>query len=100
MSEFPSELLANAQPLIGFYGLDVNNSAQKAIFDSFNRGGERYVNLIYRPSIQYKIIPNNYEFPTKKPKRQSYEWYSPKHLLKKNWILKYSHVIPALVRFI
>jgi hypothetical protein len=41
MSEFPSELLANAQPLIGFYGLDLNNGTQKAIFDSFNRGGER-----------------------------------------------------------
>ena len=36
MAEFPSELLANPQPLIGFYGLDVvNNASHKAIFDSF-----------------------------------------------------------------
>jgi hypothetical protein len=41
MAEFPSELLATAQPLIGFYGLDTNNPSHKAIFDSFNRGGER-----------------------------------------------------------
>lgn len=41
MSEFPSELLASAQPLIGFYGLDLNIATHKAIFDSFNRGGER-----------------------------------------------------------
>ena len=37
MAEFPSELLATAQPLIGFYGLDLNNSSHKAIYDSFNR---------------------------------------------------------------
>jgi hypothetical protein len=52
---------------------------------------------IYRPSLQYKILPNNYEFPTKKPKRQSFEWYNPKHILKKNWMLKYQHVVPSLV---
>ncbi|XP_070496804.1 trafficking protein particle complex subunit 11 isoform X1 [Chironomus tepperi] len=89
MAEFPSELLATAQPLIGFYGLDLNNSSHKAINDSFNR--------IERPPIQYKIIPNNYEFPTKKPKRQSFEWYNPKHILKKNWMLKYQHVVPSLI---
>lgn len=37
MAEFPSELLASAQPLIGFYGLDLNNSSHKAIYDCFNR---------------------------------------------------------------
>lgn len=37
MSDFPSELLATAQPLIGFYGLDLNVSSHKAIYDSFNR---------------------------------------------------------------
>lgn len=35
--------------------------------------------------------------PTKKPKRQSFEWYNPKHILKKNWILKYLHVLPSLI---
>jgi hypothetical protein len=35
--EFPSELLATAQPLIGFHGLDLNNSSHKAVYDSFNR---------------------------------------------------------------
>lgn len=50
-----------------------------------------------RPTIQYKIIPFNYECPTKKPKRQSFEWYNPKHILKKNWILKYLHVLPSLI---
>lgn len=35
MAEFPSELLALPQPLIGFYGLDLNNPSHKAIYDSF-----------------------------------------------------------------
>lgn len=51
----------------------------------------------FRPTIQYKVIPFNYECPTKKPKRQSFEWYNPKHILKKNWMLKYTHVLPSLI---
>ncbi|CRL02076.1 CLUMA_CG015189, isoform A [Clunio marinus] len=90
MSEFPSELLAVPQPLIGFHGLDLNNTVHKSIFDSFN-------NRVDRPTIQYKIIPFNYECPTKKPKRQSFEWYNPKHIMKKNWMLKYLHVLPSLI---
>lgn len=39
----------------------------------------------------------NYEFPVVKPKRQSYEWYHPKGILKRNWILKHLHVLPAVV---
>lgn len=35
MAEFPSELLAVTQPLIGFYGLDLSNASHKAIYDSF-----------------------------------------------------------------
>lgn len=110
MTDFPSELLALPQPLIGFYGLDQNNSSHKAIFDSFNNRVDRFViccscnffadnscALFCRPTIQYKIIPFNYECPTKKPKRQSFEWYNPKHILKKNWMLKYLHVLPSLI---
>lgn len=32
-----------------------------------------------------------------KPKRQSYEWYHPKGILKRNWMLKHLHVLPAIV---
>lgn len=41
MADFPSELLAIPQPLIGFYGLDINNASHKAIFDSFNNRIDR-----------------------------------------------------------
>lgn len=50
-----------------------------------------------RALIQYKLLPLNYEFPVSKPKRQSYEWYHPKGILKKNWLLKHQHVLPAVV---
>jgi trafficking protein particle complex subunit 11 len=90
MAEFPSELIAVPQPLIGFYGLDLNNATHKSIFDTFN-------NRVDRPNIQYKIIPFNYECPTKKPKRTSFEWHNPKHIMKRNWMLKYLHVLPSLI---
>lgn len=32
-----------------------------------------------------------------KPKRQSYEWYHPKGILKRNWTLKHLHVVPAVI---
>lgn len=41
MAEFPSELLALPQPLIGFFGLDMNNASHKAIYDSFNNRVDR-----------------------------------------------------------
>lgn len=49
------------------------------------------------PPIQFKLLAPNYEFPVTKPKRQSYEWYHPKGILKRNWILKHLHVLPAVI---
>lgn len=50
-----------------------------------------------RAQIQFKLLPFNYEFPVSKPKRQTYEWYQPKGILKRNWMLKHLHVLPAIV---
>lgn len=50
-----------------------------------------------RAAIQFKLLPSNYEIPIVKPKRQSYEWYHPKGILKRNWILKHLHVLPAVI---
>lgn len=50
-----------------------------------------------RAAIQFKLLPPNYEIPIVKPKRQSYEWYHPKGILKRNWILKHLHVLPAVI---
>lgn len=56
-----------------------------------------FVSMCDRPPIQFKLLPPNYEFPVTKPKRQSYEWYHPKGILKRNWILKHLHVLPAVI---
>lgn len=32
-----------------------------------------------------------------KPKRQSYEWYHPKGILKRNWVTKHLHIVPAMI---
>uniref|UniRef100_A0A6B2EBJ4 Trafficking protein particle complex subunit 11 n=1 Tax=Phlebotomus kandelakii TaxID=1109342 RepID=A0A6B2EBJ4_9DIPT len=93
LSVLPPELTTTPQPLVGFYGLDVaKNTVHKAIWDAFNNNRKND-----RLQLQFKLIPANYEFPVSKPKRQSYEWYHPKGILKRNWILKHLHILPALV---
>lgn len=47
--------------------------------------------------MRFKLLPSTYEFPLVKPKRQSYEWYHPKGILKRNWFLKHLHALPAVV---
>ncbi|XP_055529161.1 trafficking protein particle complex subunit 11 isoform X2 [Wyeomyia smithii] len=92
-SVLPSELVTTAQPLVGLSGLDVQrNTIHKTIWDAFNNGKKPE-----SESIQYKLLPPSYEFPVSKPKHQSYEWYHPKGILKRNWMLKHLHVLPAVV---
>lgn len=92
-SVLPSELVTTAQPLVGLSGLDVQrNTVHKTIWDAFNNGKKPE-----SESIQYKLLPASYEFPVSKPKHQSYEWYHPKGILKRNWMLKHLHVLPAVV---
>lgn len=50
-----------------------------------------------RAAIHFKLLPQIYELPVVKPKRPSYEWYHPKGILKRNWILKHLHVLPAVI---
>uniref|UniRef100_A0A1Q3F724 Trafficking protein particle complex subunit 11 n=1 Tax=Culex tarsalis TaxID=7177 RepID=A0A1Q3F724_CULTA len=89
----PSELVTTAQPLVGLSGLDVQrNTIHKTIWDAFNNSKKPE-----SESIQYKLLPASYEFPVSKPKHQSYEWYHPKGILKRNWMLKHLHVLPAVV---
>uniref|UniRef100_A0A1A9X0V6 Trafficking protein particle complex subunit 11 n=1 Tax=Glossina brevipalpis TaxID=37001 RepID=A0A1A9X0V6_9MUSC len=89
----PSELLVAPQPLIGFCGLDTaRNVVHKTIWDSFssNRKADR-------ASVQYKLLPSHYDFPMVKTKRASYDRYYPTGILKRNWMLKHLHVIPAVI---
>ncbi|XP_017000821.2 trafficking protein particle complex subunit 11 [Drosophila takahashii] len=92
----PSELLVTPQPLIGFCGLDTARLAvHKAVWEAFSGSLQR--KAADRAAVQYKLLPPNYEFPVAKPKRASYEWYHPKGILKRNWMLKHLHVLPSVV---
>ncbi|CAD6215592.1 GSCOCG00000404001-RA-CDS [Cotesia congregata] len=94
MSDVPNELVAKPQALIGLSGLDITNSMHRSIWDSFNNNR--------RPdglAIQFKLLPPHHEFPTAKPKRNSYEWYIPKGILKRNWMNKYLNEVPSVVVF-
>ncbi|XP_046424871.1 trafficking protein particle complex subunit 11 isoform X1 [Neodiprion fabricii] len=93
MSELPAELTAKPLALIGVTGLDtVNNAIHRLIWDAFSNNR--------RPdsaAVQFKLLSNAHEFPTVKPKRNSYEWYIPKGILKRNWMNKYLNDIPSVV---
>lgn len=92
-TEFPPEIILKPLALIGLSGLDaVNNAVHKEIWDAFsnNRRPDR-------AAVRFKLLNNTFEFPVVKPKRNSYEWYIPKGILKKNWIHKRVSLIPAVV---
>ncbi|XP_043685900.1 trafficking protein particle complex subunit 11 isoform X1 [Vespula pensylvanica] len=92
MFDLPSELTAKPLALIGLSGLDVTNTIHRSIWDAFSNNR--------RPdgtTVQFKLLGPKHEFPTVKPKRNSYEWYIPKGILKRNWMNKYLNEIPAVV---
>ncbi|XP_048507686.1 trafficking protein particle complex subunit 11 isoform X2 [Athalia rosae] len=93
MAELPTELTAKPLALIGVTGLDtVNNAIHRLIWDAFSNNR--------RPdgvAVQFKLLNNIYDFPTVKPKRNSYEWYMPKGILKRNWMNKYLNDVPSVV---
>ncbi|XP_063366704.1 trafficking protein particle complex subunit 11 [Cydia amplana] len=92
-TEFPPEIILKPLALVGLSGLDtVNNAVHKAVWDAFsnNRRAER-------AAVRFKLLQNTFEFPVVKPKRNSYEWYIPKGILKKNWIHKRVALVPSVV---
>lgn len=87
----PQELKVNPLALIGLSGLDiVNNAVHKSIWETFNNRTDKL-------PVLYKLISNTHKFPIIKPKRNSYDWYIPKGILKKNWIGKYLQEVPAVI---
>ncbi|KAK5645307.1 hypothetical protein RI129_006607 [Pyrocoelia pectoralis] len=92
-SDLPPELCAKPLSLVGISGLDtLNNAIHKAIWETFNSNRR-----IERSPVLFRLISNSHEFPIVKPKRNSYEWYIPKGILKKNWMNKYLSEIPAVI---
>lgn len=92
-SELPLELCAKPLALVGISGLDtLNNAIHKSIWETFSSNRR-----IERSPVLFKLVGNAHEFPVVKPKRNSYEWYIPKGILKKNWMSKYLNEIPSVI---
>lgn len=92
-SDLPPELCAKPLALVGVSGLDtLNNAVHKSIWETFsnNRRADR-------SPVLFKLIGNAHEFPVIKPKRNSYDWYIPKGILKRNWMNKHLYEIPAVI---
>ncbi|XP_043524770.1 trafficking protein particle complex subunit 11 isoform X1 [Frieseomelitta varia] len=92
MCELPPELTTKPLALIGLTGLDISNPVHRSIWDAFSNNRR-----LESSAIQFKLLSPTHEFPTVKPKRNSYEWYKPKGILKRNWMNKYLNEIPAVV---
>ncbi|KAI4461549.1 hypothetical protein MML48_5g00016715 [Holotrichia oblita] len=91
--ELPQELTVKPLALVGISGLDtLNNAVHKAVWDTFTSNRR-----VERAHVQFKLIDNAHEFPVVKPKRNSYEWYIPKGILKRNWMTKHLNEIPAII---
>lgn len=89
----PPEVTAHPHALIGMMGLDIQNKAtHKAVWEAFamNRRTDR-------TPLHFRLLSVDFQMPSMKPKRQSYEWYTPKGILKSNWISKYLYKVPSLV---
>lgn len=89
----PPEVTTQPHALIGMLGLDISNKAtHKAVWEAFalNRRTDR-------TPLHFCHLNNDFQMPPMKQKRQSYEWYIPKGILKSNWIPKYLYHVPALV---
>ncbi|RZC34292.1 trafficking protein particle complex subunit 11 [Asbolus verrucosus] len=92
-ADLPPELCAKPLALVGVSGLDtLNNAVHKSIWETFsnNRRADR-------APVLFKLIGNAHEFPVIKPKRNSYDWYIPKGILKRNWMNKHLFEIPAVI---
>ncbi|XP_076654121.1 trafficking protein particle complex subunit 11 gry isoform X2 [Halictus rubicundus] len=92
MFELPTELTTKPLALIGLTGLDIANPVHRSIWDAFSNN-RRLENSV----IQFKLLSPTHVFPRVKPKRNLYEWYKPKGILKRNWMNKYLNEIPAVV---
>lgn len=89
----PPEVTTPPCALIGMMGLDITNKAtHKAVWEAFalNRRTDR-------TPLHFRHLSSDFQLPPMKQKRQSYEWYIPKGILKSNWISKYLYHVPALV---
>ncbi|KAF2366830.1 Foie gras liver health family 1 [Trinorchestia longiramus] len=91
----PKDTLAQCSSLIFLLGLEPTANANHAII-------WEVLSKHSKPTLQtpatFKLTSlDELSLPPMKPRRQSYEWYTPKGVLKSNWMSKYLYKVPALV---
>lgn len=90
--DFPTELCNKPQALVGISGIDVaKNVSDREVWEALsnNRASNRAL-------INFKLLGPQHGFPPMKPKRNTYDWYIPKGILKRNWIIKHLQELPAV----
>lgn len=90
--DFPAELCSKPQALVGISGVDVaKNPLDREVWEALsnNRAPNRAL-------ISFKLLEPQHVFPVMKPKRNTYDWYIPKGILKRNWIVKHLQELPAV----
>jgi len=92
--ELPQVLTTTPQPLVGLLGINTDtNINHKLLWEAFssNRGLDRY-------SLNFVLLDSgSLSLPPGKPARTSYEWYVPRGLLKRNWMVKHLQEIPSVI---
>lgn len=113
--ELPIELISRPSALVGLTGLNIEaNSTHSLIWNSFTSSSRSE-----RPPLNFVLFEANHTFPPAKPdvcflliyfknynwfiklsswsQRTSYEWYIPKGILKRKWMLKHLNQIPGVL---
>ncbi|XP_067935150.1 trafficking protein particle complex subunit 11-like [Watersipora subatra] len=91
--DFPNELLQKPLGLAVLAGLETTyNAVHKGIWDLFcnNRKSDRV-------PLNFVTLPVDHDYPKAKAKRANYEWYIPKGILPRNWMIKHLSKVPALI---
>ncbi len=84
--ELPAELRCVPSALVALAGLSPDSSAlHRDLWRRFTGGGGNLEAQVDRRMPLRFIDAAHVEFPPMKPKRNSYEWFIPKGILKKNW---------------
>ncbi len=89
----PPELTCTPLALVAFVGLDLEASKQHSdLWQRFssNRGHDRV-------PLRVRRAAGDLSWPVMKPRRNTYEWFIPKGILKKNWMAKHLYYLPAVV---
>ncbi|XP_022665892.1 trafficking protein particle complex subunit 11-like isoform X3 [Varroa jacobsoni] len=87
----PNELVARLRANIAFCGLDLEKPEHLTIWQAFTEA-----RAPEREPLQFTNVSLDHVFPQAKTKRTSFEGYVERGILKANWLIKHTRLIPAV----